>query len=257
LKEVGEFAWNEARAIPGDDGILLEKKGKSYLRMSDSSERQLPFINLGVFWPDARFLNDKELAGFVSTDSLAVMRLDGTLLYQKPVTQLWRLNEILPTASGSRFCFHEAGYTTLNSIVNFLDIENTRPFNTQTITVFETESGRPVFRSEWDPRPYVGPLAWLIHHKLKSLLKKSAANARWVGVSVGDPHTGLQAAPLASPIVFRDSSALSFREGVVEQARPATRSCRARRLGRDLEKASRWPCARGYSELFCGCVRRS
>jgi hypothetical protein len=158
LKEVGEFAWNEARAIPGDDGILLEKKGKSYLRMSDSSERQLPFINLGVFWPDARFLNDKELAGFVSTDSLAVMRLDGTLLYQKPVTQLWRLNEILPTASGSRFCFHEAGYTTLNSIVNFLDIENTRPFNTQTITVFETESGRPVFRSEWDPRPYVGPL---------------------------------------------------------------------------------------------------
>ena len=100
-------------------------------------------------------------------------------------------------------------------------------------------------------------LAWLIHHKLKSLLKKSAANARWVGVSVGDPHIGLQAAPLASPIVFRDSSALSFREGVVEQARPATRSCRARRLGRDLEKASRWPCARGYSELFRGCVRRS
>ena len=100
-------------------------------------------------------------------------------------------------------------------------------------------------------------LAWLIHHKLKSLLKKSTANARWVGVSVGDPHIGLQAAPLASPIVFRDSSALSFREGVVEQARPATRSCRARRLGRDLEKASRWPCARGYSELFRGCVRRS
>jgi len=168
LKELGEFARNVARVIPGDEGILLEKKGKSYVQMSDLSERQLPFVNLGGVWPDARFLNDKELAGFISTDSLAVMRLNGTLMYKKPVTQRWRLNEILPTASGSRFCFHEAGYTTLNSIVNVLDIKSTRPFNTQTITVFETESGRPVFRSEWDPRPYVGPLACLIHKNRES-----------------------------------------------------------------------------------------
>src|SRR5580704_18439013 len=49
-------------------------------------------------------------------------------------------------------------------------------------------------------------------YKLKSQLKESAADARWVGVSVGDPPTSLQVAPLASPIVFRDSSALSFRK---------------------------------------------
>jgi hypothetical protein len=68
--------------------------------MSDSSEHQLPFRGFSVYWPgpDARFLNDKVVAGFVSEDSLAVARIDGTILYQRPVTQIWRLNEILPMA---------------------------------------------------------------------------------------------------------------------------------------------------------------
>lgn len=158
LKELGEFAWKVARVIPGDDGILVAKDDKLYVRTSDSSERQLPFRKGYISWPDERFLNDKVVAGFISERSLGVARLDGSIRYQKPITQIWRLNEILPTAPGTLFCFHEAGYTTLNSIINFLDIEETRPYNTETITVFETESGRTVFTSEWDPRPYVGRL---------------------------------------------------------------------------------------------------
>jgi hypothetical protein len=170
LKELDEFPSRGPSAVPGDDGILLWKEepwskahnvsieGKMYVRMPDHSERQLPLLSYSIGLPDARFLSDKEVGGFLSEDSLAVVRIDGTILYKKPVAQIWSLNEIVTTASGSRFCFREAGYTTLNSILNFLDIEKTRPYNRQTITVFDTESGRPEFKSEWDPRPYVGPL---------------------------------------------------------------------------------------------------
>jgi hypothetical protein len=104
-------------------------------------------------------LNDNDIADFVSAQSLAVARLDGTILYSKPVKQRWHLSEILTTASGSRFCLHEAGYTKLNSVINSLDIDSGRPFNTQTLTVFETESGQTVLKLEWDPRPYIGPLS--------------------------------------------------------------------------------------------------
>jgi hypothetical protein len=159
LKELGEFAWKAARVIPGDNGMLLARDDKLYVQTSDSSERQLPFRDPYSSWPHERFLNDKIVAGFISENSLGVARLDGTILYQKPVKQFWgSLNEILPTVPGTVFCFHEAGHTKLNSVINFLDIEDTRPYNTETITVFETESGRTVFRSEWDPRPYVGRL---------------------------------------------------------------------------------------------------
>jgi hypothetical protein len=171
LKELDEFPWRGPKAIPGDDGILLWEEptwsdarkisvgGKMYVRMPDHSEHQLPISSYGISWPDARFLNDKIVAGFISTKSLGVARLDGTILYQKPITQFWgSLNEILPMVPGTVFCFHEAGYTKLNSVTNFLDIKDARPYNTETITVFETESGRTIFRSEWDPRPYVRPL---------------------------------------------------------------------------------------------------
>jgi len=157
-KQLEQFAWGDVRAVPGDNGILICRHSKLYVRMPDSPERQMPFGGGGI-WPDARFLNDKDVADFASTDSLAVARLDGTILYSKPVKQRWHLAEILTTASGSRFCFHEAGYTKLNSAVNFLDIDSGRPFNTQTITVFEAESGQTVLNLEWDPRPYVGPLS--------------------------------------------------------------------------------------------------
>jgi len=76
-------------------------------------------------------------------------------------------------------------------------------------------------------------------------------------VLVGDPHTGLQAAFLTLRIVFRDSSALLVRKCIVEQARQTTRSRKARRLGRDLEKASRWPGGCGHNELFRESAHRS
>jgi hypothetical protein len=79
--------------------------------------------------------------------------------------------------------------------------------------------------------------------------------AGWV--LVGDPHIGLQVAFLTSRIVFRDSSALPVRKCIVERARQTTRSRTARRLGRDLEKASRWPCGYGHNELFRESAHRS
>jgi hypothetical protein len=57
--------------------------------------------------------------------------------------------------------------------------------------------------------------------------------------------------------VFRDSSALPFPECVIDRREITKRSCRARQLGIDLEKASRWPSGCGRNELFGECVHRS
>lgn len=79
-EQLDQFQWGEMRAVPGDKGILICRRGKLYVRMPDSQERQLSFGGGGI-WPDARFLNDKDVADFVTAESLAVARLDGTILY--------------------------------------------------------------------------------------------------------------------------------------------------------------------------------
>jgi len=93
------------------------------------------------YLPSARFLNDGVVADFESDTTLAVVRVDGTVLFRKPVKARWHVSELTTTASGSRFCFHEAGYTTFNSLVNFLDIDSGRPFNFETVEVISADSG--------------------------------------------------------------------------------------------------------------------
>ena len=52
------------------------------------------------------------------------------------VEKAWRTG-FLPTASGTRFGIYEHGYTLLNSIVNFLDIDDGRPQNFQRVRVID------------------------------------------------------------------------------------------------------------------------
>src|SRR5580658_5964713 len=103
----------------------------------------------------------------------------------------------------------------------------------------------------------ITPLAWLIHQKLKSERRNPVADVGQVWVLVSAPHTVCKSSFLTCRIVFRDSSAWPFRECVVKQSRRTTRSRKARRLGRDLEKASRWPGECGYNELFGESAHRS
>ena len=98
----------------------------------------------------------------------------------------------------------------------------------------------------------------LVNSSEAEIVAQKAHCCRRTGwVLVGAPPTVCKSSFLTSRIVFRDSSAWPFREYVVKQCRRTTRSRKARRLGRNLEKASRWPGECGYNELSGESVRRS
>ncbi len=99
-------------------------------------------------------LNPKTLATRATGEAAKVVirNLDGTVLYQVPVTRAYQ-TAILPDGVGNRFCIEDQGYTRLNSIVNFLDIDQGRAFNFSRIRVLDTDSGKQVFETHWDPRP--------------------------------------------------------------------------------------------------------
>jgi len=155
LEELARYPWNNPQVIPGDRGILVVRDRKIYVRVEGQPDRQLPFQGFGL-WPTARFLNQDTVADFESDASLAVTKLDGTVTFRIPVRARWHVSELVTSTSGLRFCFHEARYTQLNSLVNFLDIDSGRPVNFESVDVRSTGSGASLFDLRWDPRPYVG-----------------------------------------------------------------------------------------------------
>jgi hypothetical protein len=158
LKELDRFAWHNPTIIPGEHSLLIRQGGKLYVRLPEHPDQQLSFGGSGV-WPEARFLNDTTIADYESDKALAVAKIDGTILFRVPTSARWHVTEVATAASGSRFCFHEARYTTLNSVVNFLDIDSGRPFNFEEVRVLSTNSGKSLFELHWDPRPYIGYLS--------------------------------------------------------------------------------------------------
>jgi len=160
LADLQDFPSMDTNAvIPGDNGLLVRKDTKLYVRLPATQDRLLPFGGDGV-WPSARFLNRNTLADFESDKALTIAKIDGTILFRVPVTVTarWNVAEITTASSGSQFCFHQAGYTTVNSILNFYDIESGRPLNFESVNVISIESGRSLLKLRWDPRPYVGLL---------------------------------------------------------------------------------------------------
>jgi len=155
LAELGHFPWMKPNVVPGDGAVALRSDDALIVRIPGKPDQAVPFGGGGI-WPDARFLNRTTIADFESDKSLAVAKLDGSILFRVPVTARWNVTEIATSASGSRFCFHEAGYTTLNSVLNFYDIDDGRPFNFETADVMSIETGKSLFQLRWDPRPYVG-----------------------------------------------------------------------------------------------------
>ncbi len=155
LAEIASFGWNQANVIPGDTSLLLRRDSKLYIRLPNQQDRELPLEGIGI-WTEARFVSDSRIAGFESDKVLGVVESNGTPVFRLPVTQRWHTAEVTASASGSRFCFHESGYTTFNSIVNFLDIDSGRPHNTETVNVVSVQSGKSILKLKWDPRPYVG-----------------------------------------------------------------------------------------------------
>src|SRR5579862_3028618 len=158
LAEQESFAANEPRVIPGDHALLYVQKGKLYVRKLDQPEPQFVVEagNTGV-WPEARFLNGTTIAVLQSDKEMAIVTLEGKTIARVPVSAGSFLAEVSTAASGTRFCFHDAGYRGLGALLNFLSIE--RPFNLERVNVMDTATGKSRFRLRWDPRPYVGDLS--------------------------------------------------------------------------------------------------
>ncbi|HTV64787.1 MAG TPA: hypothetical protein VMD98_04235 [Bryocella sp.] len=158
LRVLHEFGANEPKVIPGDTGLLYTQQGKLYVTLADHPGPQfvLDTASTGV-WPEARFLDAKTISAVQSDKSIAIARLDGTILSRVPLSPGSFVAEISTSAAGSRFCFHDAGYSGWNAFLSFFSIE--RPFNLERARVVDVATGKAAFRLRWDPRPYVGLLA--------------------------------------------------------------------------------------------------
>jgi len=158
LAELQSFGVNEPRVIPGDTGYLYAQKGKLYVKLADKPEPQLVLdgVSTGV-WPDARFLDANTIAALQAEQQLAITTLEGKVLFRLPVDAGSYVAEVSTAASGSRFCFHDAGYTGFSSFLNFFNVE--QPFNRERVNVREIATGKSHFRLVWDPRPYTGSLS--------------------------------------------------------------------------------------------------
>ncbi len=139
-------------AIPGDEAVLLNLDNRIFIRKPGVNDVPLKVDDKGTF-REFRFLNGILLACLDhDADEAVIAGLDGRLNRRYKVAKAWRTG-FLPTTSGTRFAIYEHGYTTLNSIVNFLDIEDGRPQNFQRVRIIDLASGNEVYRLEWDPRP--------------------------------------------------------------------------------------------------------
>lgn len=158
LAELQSFGTNQPKVIPGDRGLLYGQKGKLYLMYIDKAEPQFVLDGIGTgIWPDASFLNADTIAALQSEKEMAIAKLDGKVLYRIPVSGGSYVAEVSTAASGSRFCFHDAGYSGFSSFLNFFDIA--QPFNRERVNVREIATGKSHFRLVWDPRPYLGSLS--------------------------------------------------------------------------------------------------
>jgi hypothetical protein len=156
LEELDRFPFENPSVIPGDRALIVARPQREvYARVPGQPDQQLPFERLNL-WPEERFINRDSVAGFESATVLAIVKVDGTVLFRVPVESRWGISEVVASASGTRFCFHEGGYTPWNSFVNFLDVDSGRPINVESVKIMSSDNGNSLFQLVWDPRPYVG-----------------------------------------------------------------------------------------------------
>lgn len=159
LKQVALFErspgpFQQVMVIPGDEAMLVDQHSRILVQRSGMEDVSLNIDEKGTF-PDFRFLNSTSLACLDHDASeVVVIGTDGKQIHRYKVEKAGRTG-FLPAASGTRFAIYEHGYTALNSIINFLDIDGGRPQDFQRVRVVDLSSGNEVFRLEWDPRPHL------------------------------------------------------------------------------------------------------
>lgn len=140
--------------VPGDGVLLISNLINTFLRQPGKQDQRVQFNGKGTF-ADSRFLGPQTFAYFDWDASQAVIATLGPReLYRLPVQRVWR-SGFLTTYKGTRFGLYEHGYTRLNTLLNFLDIDEGRPENFQRVRVFDTSSPNEIAQFNWDPRPHL------------------------------------------------------------------------------------------------------
>ena len=156
-KPLGRFPWENPVVVPGDGSSLLRYHNNSTLftkRVGQPDQALQATEALDIFLPAARFISNSTVAVNKSVETLLVVQVSGTALYQVPVHPWYRGTSVVTSAGGLRFGIRESDFTSWNSITHFYDIEKTRPYDLEKIRVLEVESGKALFEIERDPRPY-------------------------------------------------------------------------------------------------------
>lgn len=152
LELLNLFPFGQA-AMPGDGALLSTRGHELYLLRDGFPDERLAFSG-GYLRLDAQFLNDKRFAISESDQTLAVVGLDGTTTYRIKILPYWSGTDIVPAATGNRFCVHQKAYTVWGSKLSAASDHKTR--NVDIYRIFDTLSGTEVAHFQWDPRPYFG-----------------------------------------------------------------------------------------------------
>jgi hypothetical protein len=150
--------------IPGDNALLISRGPSQFAIRQPGKEDKLVDFERGGSFPLSRFLNDETFAYVEHSSNEAIVAdLDGRQLRRYKLEKAYRTS-FLPTASGKRFGIYEYGFTFWNSVLNFSDLDETRPPNFQRVRVIDISSGAEVAGFEWDPRQ--SPLRHTIEPRL-------------------------------------------------------------------------------------------
>jgi hypothetical protein len=154
LKSLNHFAFGQA-AMPGDSAVLATRGNQLYLLQDNAPDKLLNFRGGGLRL-DAQFLSDDVLTTYENDRTLVGVDLDSTIRYRISILPEWSGTDIVPSASGSRFCIHQKAYRVRGSKLSVSDDHRTR--DVDIYRIFDTHSGKELFHFEWDPRPYLSTL---------------------------------------------------------------------------------------------------
>jgi hypothetical protein len=104
-KTINHFAFGQA-AMPGDTAVLATRGNQLYLLRDDGHEKVLSFHGGGLRL-DAQFLSDDVFSTYENDRTLVGVDLDSSIRYRISILPQWSGTDIVPAASGSRFCIHQ------------------------------------------------------------------------------------------------------------------------------------------------------
>jgi hypothetical protein len=155
FRTLKHFAFGQA-AMPGDTAVLATRGNQLYLLQDDAHDKLLNFHGGGLRL-NAQFLSDDVFATYENDRTFVGVDLDGTIRYRISILPQWSGTDIVPAASGSRFCIHQQAYKVRGSKLSVGDYPKTTS-HVDIYRIFDTHSGNELFHFEWDPRPYISTL---------------------------------------------------------------------------------------------------